>query len=79
MGLQPLDLQRIEQQYLSQTIECCWAIFNQWLNHNMEATWDDLLEKLHSISLQWNSIASELYQYLKSKLLQCLLFIHILP
>ena len=79
MGLQPLDLQRIEQQYLSQTIECCWAICNQWLNRNMTATWNDLLEKLHSIPLQWNSIASGLYQCLKSELLYSLVIHVILP
>ena len=76
MGLQSLDLQHIERQYLSQTIECCWAICNQWLNRNMAATWDDLLEKLHSIAMDWNSIASGLYQYLKSKLSQCMLVVH---
>ena len=56
--------------YLSQTIECCWAVCNQWLNCNIAAIWDDLLGKLDSLSLQWNSTASRLYQYLKSKLSQ---------
>ena len=69
MGLQQSDLKLIEHQYLLQTIECCWAVCNRWLDRNMMATWDDLLEKLFSISLERNSIASGLYQYLKSKLL----------
>ena len=69
MGLQQSNLKHIEHQYSSQTIECCWAVCNQWLDCNMTATWGDLLEKLHSISLEWNSIASGLHQYLKSKLL----------
>ena len=73
MGLQSSDLQRIEQQYLSQTTECCWAICNLWLNCNMTATWDDLLDKLHPIAFEWNSIASGLYQYLKSELLLAVL------
>ena len=68
MGLQPSDLQRIEKNYLSQTTKCCWAVCNQWLNHNIATTWYDLLKKLHPIFLQWNSIASGLYQYLRSKL-----------
>lgn len=68
MGLKSLELEHIKQQYLSQTVECCWAVCTHWLNNNMEATWVDLLEKLQSPVLQWNAIASGLYHYLKSRL-----------
>ena len=68
MGLQLSDIELIKQEHLSQTIECCLAVCSHWLDHNMEATWNDLLNNLHSTSLQWNAIASGLYQYLSGRL-----------
>ena len=70
MGLQPSsDLQYIEQQY-----NCLKPLSVVGLfvisGCNIAAIWDDLLGKLDSLSLQWNSTASGLYQYLKSKLSQ---------
>ena len=73
MGLQPSDLEQIRQQHSSQTIACCWAVCHHWLNRNREATWDDLLEKLVSPPLQWNTVSSGLYHYLKSKCMLVLL------
>ena len=75
MGLQLSDIEHIKQKNLSQTVECCLAVCSHWLDHNMEATWNDLLNNLHSISLKWNSIASGLYQYLNSMLLSLIYLI----
>ena len=73
MGLQPSLLEQIKQQHSSQTIACCWAVCHYWLNNNMDATWNDLLDKLVSRPLQWNTVASGLYHYLKSKYMLLLL------
>ena len=66
MGLQQSHLEHIKMQHLSQTMECCWAIFTDWLDRNLGATWDDLIRTLELASLQWNTIASGLRHYLKS-------------
>jgi len=70
MGLQSLELDRIKQQHSSQTVDCCLAVCNHWLSHNLDTTWDNLLKKLQTAPLQWNTITSGLYQYLNSMLSQ---------
>jgi len=70
MGLRSLELDRIKHQYSSQTVDCCLAVCDHWLGRNLDATWDDLLIKLQTAPLQWNTIASGLYQYLNSMLSQ---------